>query len=379
MDHLRPLFDAIPSAAVNAATPFVTVALVLSFVTIYTRWQYYQRLRQFVDGPISGKQQLVESPQIPYTIPILGNTLAFLAPRPGQYWNQLFTGHPRSTGICTLLLGGRKTHILFGDVNVGVAPRGESLLTNGQYVISNPPFQNKWRSGIYCEAVCVEASAICQPTVPWCSLTSRHVQSPSAVQALFKAKSPSRDVFDRDVFQKVFQLSNDQIHNLEAGRHHEVEMNSKYLTNFERVNELTAGLTKVLDEVLAKDSQEIEKFEDIGLYQWLRDRLFTASTRALFGDELLKMYPAYCEDFYAFDGDLLSFFFSLPSFMMGDAFRRRRRIIGELESWSKKMHELSGTHTLLLPIHARNTTPCTQLSQSPTNRSINHGCVPKAN
>ncbi|KAK0937496.1 hypothetical protein LTR29_010934 [Friedmanniomyces endolithicus] len=174
------------------------------------------------------------------------------------------------------------------------------------------------------------------------SLTSRHVQSPSAVQALFKAKSPSRDVFDRDVFQKVFQLSNDQIHNLEAGRHHEVEMNSKYLTNFERVNELTAGLTKVLDEVLAKDSQEIEKFEDIGLYQWLRDRLFTASTRALFGDELLKMYPAYCEDFYAFDGDLLSFFFSLPSFMMGDAFRRRRRIIGELESWSKKMHELSG-------------------------------------
>ncbi|KAK0264467.1 hypothetical protein LTS09_001946 [Friedmanniomyces endolithicus] len=300
------------------------MALVLSFVTIYTRWQYYQRLRQFVDGPISGKQQLVESPQIPYTIPILGNTLAFLGPRPGQYWNQLFTGHPRSTGICTLLLGGRKTHILFGDVN---------------YVISTPPFQNKWRSGIYCEA------------------------SPSAVQALFKAKSPSRDVFDRDVFQKVFQLSNDQIHNLEAGRHHEVEMNSKYLTNFERVNELTAGLTKVLDEVLAKDSQEIEKFEDIGLYQWLRDRLFTASTRALFGDELLKMYPAYCEDFYAFDSDLLSFFFSLPSFMMGDAFRRRRRIIGELESWSKKMHELSGLNRARqLDYKTRNLTPRTGAS-----------------
>ncbi|KAK0940612.1 hypothetical protein LTR29_007779 [Friedmanniomyces endolithicus] len=161
-------------------------------------------------------------------------------------------------------------------------------------------------------------------------------------QALFRAKSPSRDVFDRDVFTKVFQLPDDQIHNLEAGRHHEVEMNSKYLTNFERVNELTAELTKVLDEVLAKDSQEIEQFDEIGVYQWLRDRLFTASTRALFGDELLKMYPAYCEDFFAFDSDLLSFFFSLPSFMMGDAFRRRRRIIDELERWSKKMHELSG-------------------------------------
>ncbi len=121
MDHLRHLFDAFPPAAVYAATPFVTVALVLSFVTVYTRWQYYQRLRQFIDRPLSSKQQLVESPQIPYTIPILGNTLSFLAPRPGQYWDQLFTGHPRSTGICTLLLGGRKTHILFGDVNAGVA------------------------------------------------------------------------------------------------------------------------------------------------------------------------------------------------------------------------------------------------------------------
>ncbi|KAK0837125.1 hypothetical protein LTR03_013085 [Friedmanniomyces endolithicus] len=319
MDHLRHLFDAVPPAAVYAVTPFVTVALVLSFVTVYTRWQYYQSLRQFVHGPIPGKQQLVESPQIPYTIPILGNTLSFLAPRPGQYWDQLFTGHPRSTGICTLLLGGRKTHILFGDVN-----------------------------------------------------------SPSAVQALFKAKSPSRDVFDRDVFQKVFQLPDDQIHNLEAGRHHEVEMNSKYLTNFERVNELTAELTKVLDEVLAKDSQEIEQFHEIGLYQWLRDRLFTTSTRALFGDELLKMYPAYCEDFFAFDSDLLSFFFSLPSFMMGDAFRRRRRIIDELERWSKKMHELSGTHTPSLSSHARKTASCAQHSQSHTNNSVNRDCVPKA-
>ncbi len=169
MDHLRHLFDAVPPAAVYAVTPFVTVALVLSFVTVYTRWQYYQSLRQFVHGPIPGKQQLVESPQIPYTIPILGNTLSFLAPRPGQYWDQLFTGHPRSTGICTLLLGGRKTHILFGDVNVGVAPYGESLLTSRQYVISNPSFQNRWRSGIYCEGVCVEASATDHPTVSWCS------------------------------------------------------------------------------------------------------------------------------------------------------------------------------------------------------------------
>ncbi|TKA64831.1 hypothetical protein B0A55_09157 [Friedmanniomyces simplex] len=293
MDYLGHALDAIPKAALCAIAPFAAVASILLLVNLYTKWQYYQTLRQFTDGPTTSKQQLVESPQIPYTLPVLGNTLSFLAPKPGHYWNQLFSWHPRSTGICTLLLGGRKTHILMSYLF------DPSTSRNG-----NP--------------------------------------SPSAVQALFKAKSPSRDVFERELFRKVFQLPEDQIHNAEAGKHHEIEMNSKYLTNHERVNELTAEFSEVLEEVLDQDSQEIVQLEEIGLYQWLRNRMFTASTRALMGDELLRMYPAYCEDFFGFDSDLLSFFFQLPKFMMGEAFSRRRRLLDELERWSKKMHELSG-------------------------------------
>lgn len=171
--------------------------------------------------------------------------------------------------------------------------------------------------------------------------------SPTAVQALFRARSPSRDVFERDLFETVFQLPPDQIHNAEAGKHFEVEMNKNYLTNFERVNELTAHFSKVLEEVLDKDAKEIVQLEEIGLYQWLRDRMFTASTTALMGNKLLERYPGYCEDFFGFDSDFLSFFFKLPNFIMGEAVPRRARLLKELEKWSLEMHELSGTFAII--------------------------------
>ncbi|KAK5727153.1 hypothetical protein LTR15_003046 [Elasticomyces elasticus] len=257
MDRVGDLFSAVPKAALYAIAPFAAIALTLSVVKIFTEWQYHQSLKQFNDSPNASK--LVHSPQIPYTLPVLGNTFSFLAPKPGAYWSRLFSWHPRKT-----------------------------------------------------------------------------------VQALFKAKSPSRDVFERDLFKKVFEMPDEQIHNAEAGKHHEIEMNSKYLTSHERVNELTSEFTKVLEEVLDKDAADIVQLGEIGLYQWLRDRMFTASTRALMGDELLKDYPAFCVDFFNFDSDFLSFFFQLPKAMMGDAFPRRDRIFNNLERWSKRMHDLSG-------------------------------------
>ena len=119
-------------------------------------------------------------------------------------------------------------------------------------------------------------------------------------------------------------------------------MNSQYLTKHERVNELTAHFTRVLDDVLAKDSYEIVEKESICLCNWLRDRMFTASTTALMGDKLLEMYPEYCEDFFKFDYDFLGFFFDLPSFMMREAVARREKILSKLEKWSKDMHEQTG-------------------------------------
>lgn len=266
------------TALLYIAAPFAITALVLCYIRIYTTWKYYKTLKEFAGQPQLGKEPL-SPPQVPYTLPFLGNSLSFLAPYPGQYWHKLFSTHPRSTGICTLLLGGRKTHILF---------------------------------------------------------------SPPAVQALFKARSTSRDVFEHELFNKVFCMSEEQIRNAESGKHFELEMNRQYLTKHERVNELTAHFTRVLEGTIDKDFEEICEFEEVRLYDWLRDRMFAASTTALMGEKLLEMYPGYCEDFFNFDNAFLSFFFQLPKFMMGDAYEIRDRILKGLEGWSEEMHKLSG-------------------------------------
>ncbi|KAI6812063.1 hypothetical protein KC340_g14414 [Hortaea werneckii] len=261
---------------------FAAIALLLTGIRTYTTWTYYRTLRQFTHQPpyATGKQT-VTPPQIPYTLPFLGNSLDFLAPYPGQYWNKLFSFHPRSTGICTLLVGGRKTHILF---------------------------------------------------------------SPPAIRDLFKARTASRDVFERDLFSKVFELPDQQIRNAEHGKHLEAEMNARFLIKRERVDELTAQFTAFLDQALGQqDSAESAAGGNVvNLYDWLRDSMFTASTRALMGDHLLQMYPGYREDFYKFDTRFLSFFFGLPRFLMGDAFEVRDRIFRNLERWSLEMHRLSG-------------------------------------
>lgn len=151
-----------------------------------------------------------------------------------------------------------------------------------------------------------------------------------------------RTVFEDVLYEKVFQMDQQQINNAQSGKHFEHEMNAAYLTRPERVNELTAHFTRVLDEVFSKDADEIVKKGSVGLYDWLRDRMFTASTTVLLGEKILEMYPNYCEDFFKFDQDFLPFFFGLPNFMLGDAVARRKRLLDKLEEWSKAMHEQSG-------------------------------------
>ena len=150
----------LPRPLVYTTAPFVISGFVLVVVRVYTTLAYYQSLRQFDDSPKAGKHN-VTPPQIPYSTPWLGNSTSFLSNKPGDFWRQLFFWYPRSTGVCTLLLAGRKTHILF---------------------------------------------------------------SPTAVQAMFKARSPSRDVFEKELMSSVFQLPNDQIKNAYDGKHHEHEM-----------------------------------------------------------------------------------------------------------------------------------------------------------
>lgn len=278
MDALLSDIKSVPTPLLWVTAPFLLIAAVLASTRLITTWNYYSSLRQFKDSPTGG-QRIVTPPQIPYIIPWLGNSLDFLRPSPGAFWQDLFSYHPRSTGVCTLLMGGRKSHIVF---------------------------------------------------------------STTLVQAIFKARTPSRDALDKELYQQVFKMTSDQAKAALDGKHSEEITNGKYMINYERVNELTEEFTKSLDDVLGRDAESIVEMGEMGLYEWLRDRMFTASCYALLGEKLLEMYPNYCEDFYEFDQEFLKFFFRFPPFLIREATQRRDRIFDNLEKWSKEMHRLSG-------------------------------------
>jgi hypothetical protein len=112
-----PLALQIPLAILGAA------ALTVAFTRLYTTVRYRIALAYHVSALASSSSSNsnndpLSPPQIPYTIPFLGSALSFLAPKPGLFWQSLFSFHPPTAGCCTLLLGGRVAHILHNPASV---------------------------------------------------------------------------------------------------------------------------------------------------------------------------------------------------------------------------------------------------------------------
>src|SRR4051812_1409479 len=108
---------------------FVTMFGILPFVYTYftTFIQYWSSLRKHTSNEENRKPV-----QIPYIVPFLGNALSFLtAPRPGYYWSQLFSWLPPSTGVCTLVFFGQKTHFVYNDAAVHTLFRAKHVRTEG--------------------------------------------------------------------------------------------------------------------------------------------------------------------------------------------------------------------------------------------------------
>ena len=252
---------------------FVLVVGILLTTHLYTQWRYKKQLQQFSAASSSDKVQFVyQPPQVPYTLPLLGNALSFMAPKPGLFFSQLFQTHPRETGAATLNLGNSSTHLLF---------------------------------------------------------------NPHAVNALFKDRQLSRGSMDRRVISQCFGLEADEMELYYQHLDLMHPLNKEYLLKTERVNELTTHFSRVLADKLANDAATLPLDQEIGLYSWLRDRMFTASTTALMGSHLLEVYPDLCNDFFDFDREFMSFLFSIPSFLIRDAHKRRAKILSKLEEWHR--------------------------------------------
>jgi hypothetical protein len=158
-----------------------------------------------------------------------------------------------------------------------------------------------------------------------------------------------RHTLDRLLIKSCFDVSLDQLDQYYAGGVSEEVLNKNFLMKTDRVNELTSTFNRVFSERLAADAKTFDPSESRGLYDWLRDRMFTASTTALMGSHLLEMVPNLCEEFWGFDKEMLSFFFQIPAFMMSEAYTRREKILSSLEAWDAKMTGLSVDHVAMDP------------------------------
>ena len=269
--------------------PCLIVISVLSSVRLYTISKYRQSLSIHTSAA-TGSTKGSAPPPVPYTIPFLGHAISFLAPKPGEFWANLFRSYPRAAGACTLLLGGNTTYILF---------------------------------------------------------------SPSAVEALFKARGPARDSFNLQIAERALGIDHKEgvrYFGVGEGPDHtgitpaqqQEKVWHEYLLEKKSVNELTAQFTRVLRDQLAgalksEDGDKVEKV--IGLYAWLQDRMFNASTTAFMGSRLLEEYPDLRHDFFEFDHHMLTMFFQVPKLLSPTAYNVREKALDGLIKWQQKMQE----------------------------------------
>ena len=287
LTSLNGIFLSILVQVYIIAAPVVLILATLATVQLYTSFNYHYSLSLYKPASLPTKTA-IPPPLIPYSIPFLGHAIAFLAPRPGQFWAKLFESHPRSTGACTLLLGGKKTYILF---------------------------------------------------------------SQDAVQALFKMRGLGRDSFNLQIEEKGLGMDRSEanrFHGLGEGPDHtgltpvqqQESMYHNFMLEKRSVNELTAEFVRVLKsqfagELKAMREDSNERVES--LYAWLQDRLFKASTTAFMGSRILEVYPTLREEFFDFDQHMLTLFFGLPKFLNPKPYHVRERALKGLIRWHKQM------------------------------------------
>lgn len=285
---LHFMLHLLPSVPASLAILSVIVCL-LATVRVYTTIRYRRELLHYSNGT---KNPSVSSPppQVPYTIPILGHAISFLASHHGEFWVNFFRSHPYSTGACSLYLGGQKTHILF---------------------------------------------------------------SPSAIQALFKARGPNRDDFNMDIMTKAFGLDRKEclrFFGVGEGPDHtgatpviqQEHLHHRYLLEKKAVNGLTANFMRVLNDQIACEPHgkgDEGKEKDVSLYAWLQEKIFVASTTALMGSRILEVYPSLQEDFFVFDRDMLTMFFGIPKWMSPKPYKAREKALHGLTKWQQQMQE----------------------------------------
>ena len=276
------------SSIVLLAIPLTIVSL-LVLTYAYTTVTYYLSIRYFANGSPSTPQQ---PPGLPYTLPFLGHALSFSSTTPGAYFRFLQNGHFSSypnLGSLTLLLAGQRAHIL---------------------------------------------------------------NSPDLVSKLLKAKGISRVRFNRDIMVNAMGLGESDDRKAYGGMRDGKEGgapmekanhdgNTEFLLNQTAVNVLTRKFMEVFQEELEKACEDGKQLE-VPFYEFLREKMFAASTTALYGREIIRMNPDLSTYYWDFDNGVLARLFGVPKFMQPAAYKSLEALLDRWEQWVKVVRSKYG-------------------------------------
>lgn len=262
-----------PALLSYVAAVIGTVAALLVGTTLWTTLQYNSRV---AGARKAQKSKAADVPVIPYTIPILGSTIAFSTQKIGTFWTWL-AAETRRRGIETIaiLLNGKVTHFVHTPNGVLDTFKARQLT---RYKLDRQLGRN----------------------------------------CLGMSKEDAEKAFPEDLDAKT-QLTTERIH-------------SNMLLAPSAVNALTTKFMEVFEARL--DGMQLgEGGLEIDLYAWLRDQLFHASTTALCGSKLLEMFPHLEEDFWHWDDGLLAMLFGTPRLFARQAYTARDKLVDQLEQW----------------------------------------------
>lgn len=224
------------------------------------------------------------TPMLPYAVPWLGHALEFLSEEPGSFWRML-RGKLRATGtdvsICTILMGGQKAHV---------------------------------------------------------------ISSAAAVQAVFKNKTMSRELFNHQLARNSLGTSQADAERIwppaavlatatDKDRNDGMDaLNHEYLLSKSAVTALTTKFKECFDTSL-KLADIDHEWKTLDLLDWLKIRMFNASTTAVLGSKILEMNPKLADQYWYYDSGFLPRFYGLPKLVKPEAYVHMEELISQTERW----------------------------------------------
>lgn len=102
---------------------------------------------------------------------------------------------------------------------------------------------------------------------------------------------------------------------------------------------ITSRFQQSLAERLTKVEIGEEWVEVPDLYDFMRVVVMEAALVSMFGPYILSLNPSFLDDFWAWNEDMGALFMGFPKWMIPTAYRRRSKMLSNIERWHKHAHE----------------------------------------